>query len=278
MKQQPLDSSLISDPRAYSLTMRIAPGRLDIMALDDTADTVIYRRLALDRTMTATRAIEEAVYDNPALLGDFRAITALIDTRAYTLVPPEVAADSVLAAAVAERLLPAPDCRSELLTTPLRHAPATILWRISCDMAAFLRRTFFNVSILPAVAPLADSLTAPSDMSSGRIYVNLRQGALDIVALGTGGALDCVNTFDYSEPADAVYYIMALYRSLTPDGGERELILSGDPEARETVTPMLRRFVPFVMPAIMPAALFRAGRDLLKAPYDLIVNSFPPAT
>ncbi len=216
MKQQPLDSSLISDPRAYTLTMRIAPGRLDILALDDTGDTVIYRRLPLDRSMTVTRAIEEAVYDNPALLGDFQAITALVDTRAYTLVPNEVAADSLLAAAVADRLLPTPDCRSELIATPLRHAPATILWRIPADLVAFLRRTFFNVSILPAIAPLADSLTAPSGMSSGRIYVNFRQGSLDVVALGSGGSLDCVNTFDYSEPSDAVYYIMALYRRLTP--------------------------------------------------------------
>ena len=69
---------------------------------------------------------------------------------------------------------------------------------------------------------------------------------------------------------DAVYYILASRENLRlPDTDE--IMISGDRTTRAAITPVLRRYVRYVMPAIFPSVMFRAGRASLSAPFELIV-------
>jgi hypothetical protein len=40
---------------------------------------------------------------------------------------------------------------------------------------------------------------------------------------------------------------------------------------REAIMPELRRYINYVMPVIFPSAMFRAGREAMNAPFELIV-------
>jgi hypothetical protein len=50
-----------------------------------------------------------------------------------------------------------------------------------------------------------------------------------------------------------------------------EIILAGDPASRAALSPLLRRYVRYVMPAIFPSTMFRAGRAALRTPFELVV-------
>ena len=118
MTQQPLDSSLIANPRLYNLILRIEPLRLDVMIYSggEDDDSLIYRSIKLDSAPSQIAALEEAVYENPVLLGDFNRITVILASTDYAIVPEWVADDDSLETAVADKLIVNDDADTELLT------------------------------------------------------------------------------------------------------------------------------------------------------------------
>ena len=69
---------------------------------------------------------------------------------------------------------------------------------------------------------------------------------------------------------DAVYYILASREALRlPDTDE--ILIAGDRMLRAEITPVLRRYVRYVMPAIFPSVMFRAGKASLSAPLEMIL-------
>ena len=80
------------------------------------------------------------------------------------------------------------------------------------------------------------------------------------------------NTFSFSDPMDAVYYILACRNRIGLDPHNDELLLSGDASVREKILPMLRTYLARVMPMIFPPQMFKSGKDAMIAPFDLIVT------
>ncbi len=273
-KTPQLDSSLISDPRRYNMALRISDTRLDILLRQSVPDeNLIYSAVTLDTSTTESlsRALEEAVYDNPALLGDFAGISVIIESARYTVVPDVIGSfgDDFMDTA-SDILLPADDVPTELLTTPIAETGAMSLMRVPSELTAFLRRTFNNPAIIHHMAPLAAyCLNAEKLAGARRMYANLRTDSLDIIAFD-GTRLLMATTFGFRDTMDAVYYIMATRELLGLTAASNELLLAGNPELRGAVTPILRRYVPYVMPAIYPADIMRAGKDMMRAPLDLI--------
>lgn len=56
------------------------------------------------------------------------------------------------------------------------------------------------------------------------------------------------------------------------DGDDRELLIAGDDALRDEITAVLREYAGYVMPVVYPATLVRAPKDVLKAPFDLIIT------
>jgi len=50
-----------------------------------------------------------------------------------------------------------------------------------------------------------------------------------------------------------------------------EMQLTGSREVRAQMSPLLRRYVKYVMPAIYPAEAMRLGRNAMQAPLELIL-------
>ncbi len=100
---------------------------------------------------------------------------------------------------------------------------------------------------------------------------NFRRSSVDVVMLD-GNSLLQANTFLFSNPMDAVYYILASRSRHGLDPYNDEILLTGDQNIREEVTPVLRKYVSRVMPSIFPPQMFRAGKDAMRAPFDLIVT------
>lgn len=265
-----IDRDLIKEPRLWRLALRLDSRALHVMLYNVVEDnSLIYRSIPLDSAAPSMlRALEDAVYDNPALLSDFSRIDCVIETPNMLIVPTDLDTADLRYKMMAEAH---PDFSGEVLSCPLQGLGMTILMGIENELLGFLRRTFNNPRIHHHLAPLCRYFHSKSRMgNTGKMYANFHDSHIDLIAFGKD-SLTLANTFEYREPIDAVYYIMACRRQLALDPSSDELFLAGDSSAREAVTPTLREYLAYVMPVIFPSAMFRAGHDALRAPFDLII-------
>ena len=91
------------------------------------------------------------------------------------------------------------------------------------------------------------------------------------LAIYRGGLLQCVNIYSVTNAHDAAYFTLNAWRAHGMDQLTDELQLLGDEQQRAAVTPELREYIKYVMPAVFPAAAMRLGRNALQAPLDLIL-------
>lgn len=266
-----LDKSLVSDPTICNLLLRVGTGRLDVAVYSVVHDnSLIYRSVSLDPAASdMLKAVEDTVYDNPLLLSDFRRIYCLLETDRTMVVPLE-ADDPALCRNMFKAVHP--DFAGEVLESSTSTRNARILYGPDEALIGFIRRTFHGVTIDSHLSPLCRYFASkPGRGNSRRVICNFRREAVDVVILD-GNMLMLANTFRYNSPMDAVYYILASWKSLGLDVHTDELLLAGDQGVREEIVPTLRRFLARVMPVIFPPQMFRAGRESMRAPFDLIVT------
>lgn len=237
---------------------------------------LIFERVPFDETESSPlQAIEDAVYDNPMLLLDFSKVTVLFDTRRFMALPmmPQEACETMLRAS-----LPADaTVAAEVLVSPLPAMGSCVSFEVPADILGFLRRTFHNASILHPLAPAAAYFQARHPRHpSGKTLVNITGNRLDVVTLGDK-APQVLNSFRFETPMDALYYILAT-RGSADVADTDEIMVAGDLKARAALTPLLRKYVRYVMPAIFPSVMFRAGKASLSAPFEMIVAPLTAAS
>lgn len=265
-----LDKDLIADTTICDMLVRVGRERVDVAVYSVVSDnTLIYRSFSSSNTASLLKAIEDTVYDNPLMLCDFRRAFMLIDTSCYTVIPSEID-DNDRAESVLKALNPLFDGIIERAETATRNA--VIVYGIERELHSFIRRTFAGITVMPHILPLVRYFASkPGRGNTRRMICNFRRSALDIVVID-GNCLLQANTFAFRTPMDAVYYILASRASHNLDPHNDEVLLAGDRQIRETVTPVLRTYIARVMPAIFPPQMFRAGKESMKAPFDLIIT------
>ncbi|MDE5625763.1 MAG: hypothetical protein K2I61_05525, partial [Muribaculaceae bacterium] len=77
-----LDKEMIKEPRMWQLVMEPTSDTLSVMAFSPIEHhTLIAEEIPLNSSATPLKAFQEAVYDNPLLLSDFRRVTILLPER-----------------------------------------------------------------------------------------------------------------------------------------------------------------------------------------------------
>lgn len=265
-----LDKDMIKEPRMWQLVMEPEASSLRVMAFSPIEHhALISVEIPYDKEISALKAFQEAVYSNPLLLADFRRVTLLLPRRRFMALPDLLDHESALKAfrtAFPEETEEGP---CEILAEPLPGMKAQILTEIPAEFLGFLQRTFNTPRISHTLAPQALYFKGRQrGRARGKMFVNLRGTRCDVIVLGDAAPL-ALNSFEIHDPMDAVYYVMACREGLGISPME-EIILAGDPASRSAVAPCLRRFVRYVMPAIFPSVMFRAGRAALHTPFEMI--------
>ncbi|MCM1517408.1 MAG: DUF3822 family protein [Pseudoflavonifractor sp.] len=270
MTSQVIDKEMINNPRHWRLLLRVSDDSLDVVIYDAAQDNSLICRhipLTADSDGDTMRSLEEAVYDNQALLLDYGRTDVVVETQRFIIIPDGISSREMADAAFAETF---PLTEGELISSSLHGLGATIWMNVDMGLAGFLRRTFNNPRIHHHLAPLCRYFSSKSKLgNTGKMYANFHGDRVDIMIFGQDGLL-VANTFKYREPVDALYYIFACRSQYGTGSGDDELFLAGDNGIRETLTPMLREYVAYVMPVIFPSVMFKAGREAMDAPFDLI--------
>ena len=138
MTHSALTKELIGDTSAMRLILRIEPKRLSalIVGPESVDPTVIAHSEEI--ADESVRALENAIYDNPLLLGDFAAIDIIFADSDFFLLPRSA---EPLLDELAEALLPDYCCQRTVMMEPL-PGEAAVGFAPDSDRLNFLSRTF----------------------------------------------------------------------------------------------------------------------------------------
>lgn len=279
-----LDKDLISDPSLYTMLIRVGGDVVDIVIFTPMADnSLIYRSFkSQNEEADVASRLEEVVYDNPLMLSEFRRVVILTGNNNYTLIPAELAAADPRAGEQTYRFL-YPDYEGPVETAPTSMNNATIVYGLEKRLAGFIRRTYPTATVMPHILPLLRYLNTRSGRSnSPRMLVNLRsagedehqhpgRGQADIIVVAAGSLRQAV-TVEFKCIDDLVYRILSSVQANSLDPRTDSILLAGDRDLREEISPILRKYHARVMPVIFPPEMFKAGREAMNAPFDLIVT------
>lgn len=267
-----LTKDAIRDHRFWNLSLKISDSALDIALRSTVEDnSLILRHIDFDRAaMSVPKALEEAVYDNPLLLCDFGRVDVVVDCPRLAFVLAAVASDGDRLEKAASLLWPGDDT-GRLIVNDIPRAQAALVMKLDSDIAGFIARTFNNPPVCHRLTPLCRYFSFQSRaVNNIKMFVNVSPDAVDIVAFSNNGLL-LANTFRTTTVADALYYCLAVARSCGFDQLNDEMMLSGDRATRDSLTPLLRQYVNYVMPLVFPSDIYRHGKEALAAPFELII-------
>ena len=270
----PLTSDMVASPQMWRMALLLSPEGMDVAITSLIEDnSLIYKHIPLPSDASSRlRVIEETIYENPLLLSDFRKVDILVRTRRFLVIPSEITEPEVQEKIMTEFW---PDIQDFTIFTDsalvLPGDRDSIVFAMDGAEASFLQRTFPTARISHALTPMVRYFAGNSRLGcSGKMYVCLRQQEIDIIAYTSGGLQMAVTT-SVASADDALYYVMAALHTCKLSPSDVEIMLCGDNALRQTLTPMLRKFVGYVMPVVIPSAIFRTGKDALAAPFSLML-------
>lgn len=258
----------IQHPEAWELMVSIDDQRVSyILFTPSVANSLIVDEVP--RADDSLQALEDAVYDTPELLNDYKRVSVIVHSQHFVLLPDTVDDEDCLS--LVRRAFP--DDNGDAAVCLMPDNKVKIAYLMPAGLQAFVGRTFNYPRVFHHLHPLCEHF---NDVNHGsglpRMFLNLNDGSMD-VAIYREDKLQCANTYPYpyANPQDAAYYALNALRSHGLDQLTDELQLAGDADARAAMTPVLREYVKYVMPAVYPAAAMQLGRNAMQAPLELIL-------
>lgn len=267
-ERERLSAEMVAQPRHSRLSMLVTETSVDVVISSNIEDnSLLWKHLPFDNVASSPmKAFEEIIYDNPLLLSEFGSVNVLISTPKFLVLPNGETDPENLERMFSELY---PDFRFEVICTPV-DSFTSVAMAVDPSLTGFIRRTFNNAGISHRLVPVAKYFGLKNRLgNSGKFHALLADNSIDIIAYGTDGLL-MLNTFYAPETTDALYYILTAAKYLNFDNSSDQMLLSGSAARRELLLPLLRKYINYAMPAIFPSAMFKAGKESLSAPFELI--------
>lgn len=256
-----LTKELIDDTSAWRLIVRIADDSMSALLLgpDGPERGALFHTERLEGP--SVKALENAVYDNPLLLGDFEAVDVIFSTSQCFASP---LAAAPLREEMAEAMLPDYDAPRTLLAEPF-GPDGELVYAVGSEMYNFVARTFACARFHHSLAIDAAWLGAHAE-PSGLYALCDSVSEMNLVGFGPDRRLVYLNRPPTFAPADCAYYILA---AAAPGA---ELTIGCRTGAVEQIEETLCAVRPDarIMPLTLPDAMLRLGRQALQAPFDML--------
>lgn len=246
---------------ADNLAIYIRRGGID--TLTGNSSRCNFASFSVDGSITQPeRILEEAVYANPWLLGDFARTDVIADAPRFAVCPDIIADSEALIADTAKRLWH--DCDSDSLTVEKCSLATAAIAAFDRSLRGFVSRTFPRALLHHRLTSLIDffaSLSRP--VNKIKLYAHFASDSrIDLIAFSADGIM-LANSFDCSESSDSLYFIMAAVKDMGFDPLDDELVICGNPARCEELTETLRRYLNSVMPLLLPALENEMPAELL---------------
>lgn len=265
------DSLNVEHPEHWVLLLALRASELQWAAYDTEAtNTLVAGTLPLDLTAGSyLKALENAVYDNTALLNDWKQVRLVADAERMMIMPKELEADDDLALDALQAAYP--NAQGDWALCAMPRCQALMGFELPEGVLSFLQRTWNMPQIVGRLYPMAEHYAAHDRERTGAtMHLNLQPDKADVVVIKDNRLL-LANTYSLRSTADAAYFALHAWLSCGLDARHDEMLVTGPLPLRQELLPQLRTRVSYVMPAIFPAAALKIGQDAVKAPLHLML-------
>ena len=217
-------------------------------------------------------SLEEYFFNNNMFSQNYRRTRIIVVSDRYTLVPTETLIDKE---AERKRLLdfvfrrPTDFC----LSNKLRTINASLLFGMDNDVYAFCKRSFGTPDFYHHLFPILRLLYRQSMNALAAVMtVIIRQETVDIVCFRQS-ALLFINSFNYKNDADLLYYILYVWQQVGLDQQKDGLRLWGNNKTCTNITFSLAKFIQNISLLELPSEVYLHGAEIAHAPLDMIALS-----
>lgn len=169
------------------------------------------------------KAIENAVYETPVLLDDYRATKVIVATSRFALTPaelPETLRKNILRTTLS-------GVAGDVLTSDTSWGVG-LVFELPRGLRSFLDRTFIMPPVVPHLQPLIDYLHGQETLTMLACCPDAEH--LDL-AIQREGTLQLANTYPCPGTDDALFYILQAAKLTGVDALHDRVMLVGDEEA-----------------------------------------------
>lgn len=266
----------IKRPELWTLLLSFGDEAIDVMLYSTVQDgSLMMGKIELNGEGDHLHRVENAVYDNPLLLNDYGAVKVLLPSTRFLVLPPSLTseddADDMLRRAFA-------DNTGKAVLSRVGNQSEGVAFLTDKNLYNFVMRTFNSPPVYHRIAPLIGfQHERRGNGSVARLFVNLDANKVDVIAHNSMGNLQLANTYRWRDINDAAFFVLAVLKELEMDAMRDEILLTGDLAYRAELTEILRKYVAFVMPQVVPAEALRLGDDALNAPFCLLALALTKA-
>lgn len=223
--------------------------------------------IAMDGSTDMKRALEDAVYNTPALLEEYHHTTIALHAQHFAVMPETMipAANKVFQASFST-------LEGEIMVCKVKNTDAAIACDVPQGVTAFLKRTFGNPELLHHLAPLIAYCADAYADDNGCLHLNVTDKETHIVATHNG-KLQLANTYPYHSVDDIIYFALAAFKECHFDNRADKILLSGDKDLVRDLAPKLRQWVAYAMPETFPSIALSLGNEAVNLPFNLIATA-----
>lgn len=263
----------IQKPELWTLVIGLTNNALRYIIFSDLVnDSLISGEIEI-KVATETeylKAVQDIIYDNSALLLDYKKVLVCYDSTHFMLFPPEAECDEASATDVLSEFF-YPNSTGDFTHCDMPQSNSAIAFDAPSGLLSFLHRTYYNVEIVHRLTPLCEYFASQQGGTSiSRMYVYLTNGMMHL-CLFKKGKLLMANSFSFKDINEAAYYALHAWESAGFAGLDDEVQLLGDKSLRDAIAPTLRKYISYVMPILFPAAALKIGHDATRSHHDLLL-------
>lgn len=273
MLQGKLDKESIAQPELWRMCLMPSAEGIDVALYPPVArEEIHWCNISFEPGLNSQlKSLENAIYDNPLLLSDFRHIDCIVDSKHQMLLPSTEEAEN-------HELLLRAACPSmpdsvEIMEFPI-GSETKIIMGLDSEHVAFLRRTFYNVRFHSRLALLCNYvLSKCPHLKAKRVATFISGKQLTLVATDNGRIL-AANNFKFETAADAAYYTMACITELgfNDQPTMYDIAVQGEPlNQPDTLASTLKNYVPNICAVPFPTLRYKASRSTLETPFPLLI-------
>lgn len=240
-------SAEVADYRVWQLVLFVSPIGLEAIYYNHSTGEVRHRLSSKWECSEEEmlHRLQEAVYEASSMLTDHK-VVVVIESKHFVITPGSSVGDDYECESLLEMVH---SCKGDDVWVD-RVEDMAIAYSFVKGLDSFLNRTFIVENTLHHLTPLIGLVLSQGGDSRERMVVDIRRGRVDIV-VARGDKLLIANTFEWKEDSDVTYHILNVVRLCQLNQQSVMINLYGDKDIRTKISPVLRKFVTYVVPSSM---------------------------
>jgi hypothetical protein len=256
----------------YIMSIRLWSGGLSFSAYNPSeGQSFFFREIEFNRARPYVEWLKDDVFfANECLAWTYKRTYVLCMSPQYTLAPDKVAPDKKKSQLLSFNFS-SPEKRC--LSNHLKEEETTLIFGVNEEVYEFCSRSLTNPVFTHHITSQLIMLGKQSrNGKNNQMFVVLHRRMMDVICF-SAGKLTFVNSFNFEQLNDLLYYILCVWKQTGMNQLNDALFLAGDTSMSARLTHFLQTYIQHIGRMEIPAKAYLLGGEILQAPIDLLLLS-----